>query len=103
MQDPRMMLVNFRMLSWTLKYGYCEESPVACAMSGLLVTGIKKNPRIAASYGERALAMLEMVESPQVASLTYFPVYSFVFSWTKALKTLIGPLQSCSEVGLQAG
>jgi predicted ATPase len=103
LKDDRMPLVIFRSLNWTMKYGYCDYSSSVFATTGMMLSGILKDFQGGSKYGEQALALMERSNSQATAARTVFCVYSFLFPWTKPLRSLLKPLIHGYDIGLQTG
>ena len=101
-KDDRMPLVVFRSLNYTMKYGFCDFSPVAFATTGIMLTGILDDLQGGARYGQQALDLLPKT-SGTTAARTYFCVYSFSFPFTKPLRDLLKPLLESYDIGLKTG
>jgi histidine kinase len=101
--DSRMPLCVFRMMNWTMKYGYCEYSPVNFALTGMILAGILNDLQGGSKYGEQALMLLERTKAQSAAPRTKFCVYALVFCWTMPVRSLLKPLLHCYDIGLQAG
>ncbi|KAL7556648.1 hypothetical protein ACA910_017587 [Epithemia clementina (nom. ined.)] len=101
--DERLALVVFRSLHWTLKYGYCDYSPVAFAAIGIVLTGKLGDLQGGAKYGVMALTLLEKSNSTATAARTMFYVHALIFCWTKPAKDIIAPLLKAHEIGLRTG
>jgi predicted ATPase len=102
-KDPRLPLVTFKGLRWTMKYGYCYYSSVVFASTGLILTGILNDLQGGSKYGEQALILMEECKSQITAARTMFLVYAFTFPWTKPLTSLLKPLLRGYDIGLQSG
>jgi predicted ATPase len=102
-KDPRLPLVTFKGLRWTMKYGYCDYSSVVVASTGLILTGILNDLQGGSKYGEQALILMEGCKSQITAARTMFLVYAFAFPWTKPLSSLLKPLLRGYDIGLQSG
>jgi hypothetical protein len=57
----------------------------------------------ATRYGELALQLLERFGAKQWLSRVHVCVYGCIFSWTKDLRTCIGPLGRGFDVGIETG
>ncbi|CAB9500442.1 Transcriptional regulator [Seminavis robusta] len=103
--DGRMAMVMFRSLNWTIKYGYCNDSPGAFALVGIVLTGVLNDLEGGALYGEHAIALqsrLGFTPSSKPAE-TMHNVYVLLFSWTKLQQSLLKPMMQAYEIGLQTG
>jgi predicted ATPase len=103
LKDDRMPLVIFRSLNWTFKYGFCDYSPPTLATAGMMLTGILDDLQGGAQYGQHAIDLLSHTSSKSTAARTMFCVYTFLFSWTRPIRTLLKPLLEAYDVGLQTG
>ena len=101
-RDDRMPLVVFRSLSWTMKYGFCDFSPVAFATTGMMLTGILDDLQGGSRYGQQALNLLATT-SGITAARTKFCVYSFLFPYTQPLTNLLKPLFEAYDMGMKIG
>ena len=101
--DARLPVVIFRMLNWTIRFGYSEMSPVALGTTGLLLTGILNDIQTGSKYGDEALRLLEKVHSPAVASRTIYIVYTFLYHWVKPLRQVAKLFFGLYDKSLQAG
>jgi predicted ATPase len=102
-KDKRLPLVIFKSLNWTMKYGYCDYSPVAFATTALILAGVLNDLPGGSKYGEHALILLERTKSQVTASRTMFIVYGFTFTFTRPLRSLLKPLLRAYDIGLQTG
>jgi predicted ATPase len=97
---PLTIMKNIRM---TLRYGLCEQSPPGWAGLGLVFTGVFGDLQAGSKMGEYALLLLSKLESTRPFSRTKFLVYTFVFSWTRPLRSLLKSLLEGYESGLTSG
>jgi predicted ATPase len=103
LKDDRMPLAIFRSLNWTIKYGFCDYSSCTFATNGMILTGIRNDFQGGSKYGEQALALMERCNLQATAARTTFCVYSFLFPWTKPLRSLLKPLLQGYDIGLRTG
>jgi predicted ATPase len=103
LEDDRMPILVFKALNWTMKYGYCEYSSVAFALTGLILAGALNDLQGGYKYGEQALVLLERSKSQFTAARTMFIVDAFVFPWTRPLRSLLKSTLRGYDIGLQTG
>jgi predicted ATPase len=102
-KDNRLPLAIFKGLNWTMKYGYCDCSPVAFASIGLILTGALNDLQGGSKYAEQALILQEQTKSQMTVARTMFLVNGFTFPWTKPLRSLLTSALRGYDVGLQTG
>ena len=100
-----MASVMFQSLNWTVKYGYCNDSPGAFALVGLVLTGALNDIQGGALYGQHAIDLQRRIGfSPSSKPCeTKHNVYVLLFSWTKLLQSLLKPMMKAYDLGLQTG
>ena len=100
-----MAMVMFKSYNWTNKYGYCDDSPGAFALVGLVLVGVLNDLQGGARFGQYAIDLQARIgygPSSKPAE-TLHNVYYFLFSWTKLFQSLLKPLMNGYDLGLQTG
>ena len=101
--EPLLPLIVFRSLDYTLKYGYCDYSPVTFAAMAIVLTGVVGDFKRGCEFGERALALMRKMKGEETKARTLFLVNALVFPWTKKAEALLAPLTEAYEIGLKTG
>ena len=86
----------------TVEHGLCNLSSVAFGLYGMTLAACGEAEE-ATRYGELALHLLERFGAKQWLSRVHVCVYGCIFSWTKDLRTCIGPLGRGFDVGIETG
>ena len=86
----------------TVEHGLCNLSSVAFGLYGMTLAACGEAEE-ATRYGELALQLLERFDAKQWLPRVHVCVYGCIFSWTKDLRTCIGPLGRGFDVGIETG
>ena len=97
------LLVAFRILEWTMKYGMSDSSPYAFAITGIVLTGILSDFEAGSAYGRHALRLVDKIQNKRAATKVMFATYALVLNWTTAVSSTMKPLLKTYEMGLQCG
>ncbi|CAB9521070.1 expressed unknown protein [Seminavis robusta] len=103
MHDPRLPLVIFKVLKWTLKYGYCEYSAPSFVKAGVCAIGFLDDIQGGSKYGDQAMILLEKSQSRGGRSRTAFVVHTNLYAYTKPWRTLFKPALEDYDQCLQSG
>jgi predicted ATPase len=87
----------------TLRCGVCEESPIAFAMLGMVLSGFLGDLQAGSMIGDYSLLLLAKLESKRTYSWTTAIVSCFLFSWTRPLWGLLKSFLDGYENGLKSG
>jgi predicted ATPase len=87
----------------TLRYGVCEESPIAFASLGVVLSGFLGDLQAGSMIGDYSLLLLAKLESKRTYSRTTLYVSYLLFSWTRPLRGLLKSLLEGYENGLKSG
>jgi predicted ATPase len=97
------ILPTMKNIRLTLRYGVCEESPIAFAMLGVVLSGFLGDLQAGSMIGDYTLLLLTKLESKRTYSRTMLIVSYFVFSWTRPLRSLLKSFLDGYENGLKSG
>ena len=97
-----MPLVVFRETRWTMKYGLCENSPMALIMcsSVLIATNDLKG---GAEIGRIAEQLLEKLNPERTLCRCRYILEGLVYHWTSPLANRLKPLMDGYAVGIRSG
>ncbi|KAL3919285.1 MAG: hypothetical protein SGILL_003829, partial [Bacillariaceae sp.] len=103
LEDSRMPLAVFQMLSWTMKYGYCEYSTIAIGFTGVIFISAMNDLQSANICRELTLILMNKMELRVSRSRTLLIVHGFLQHWAKPLRHSFAPLLKGYEAGLKSG
>jgi predicted ATPase len=86
-----------------LRYGICEESPIAFATLGVVLSGFLGDLQAGSMIGDYSLLLLSKLESKRTYSRTTMILSFLVFSWTRPRRGLLKSLLEGYENGLKSG
>jgi predicted ATPase len=89
-----------RRLSYTLKYGICDSSPIDFAGFGMILTGKLFDFQSGSMYAQYSLQLLEKLNSKFIHSRTLMVSYGFVLAWTQPTRSCLKHLLLAYEVGM---
>jgi predicted ATPase/class 3 adenylate cyclase/tRNA A-37 threonylcarbamoyl transferase component Bud32 len=96
-------LITFRILQWSLRYGYAAPTPMAFASYGLVMAGIMGDIKTGYRYGQMAVQMADRFESPMIRCRTQFLVNYLVNHWQESLAEIAPRMEDIYQLGLAAG
>ena len=102
-EDPRLPAVMYKSLNVSLKRGLTDYSPVAFCTVGMILNGVANDLKGAFKYGEIALRLVERDNIMISRCRTGFLVYTFLYPWTMATRSVLQPLVESYKVGLKTG
>ena len=103
LEDDRLPLIIFRMLNWTLMYGYCEYSPIGIGFTGVLMIGGLNDLKNAYICRMLALFLMEKIEFKLTESRNLLIANEFLQPWAIPLRDCIKALLRGYEAGMKSG
>jgi len=97
------LLIVFKQVSLSIKWGNASESAAAYAAYGLSLCSIFEDIELGYQFGNLALKIVSKFNAKEVQSKTQFIVYSFIRHWIEPAKVIASPLLENYAISLETG
>ena len=104
MKPDLLFLVVLKMVRWTLKYGVCNQSPIAFATYGMMKSSVFGDLKGGYDLGKVSLSLLDQLNDRVVVEArTKFLVHYGLSHWILPLPNTSEPLLEAYRIGLETG
>jgi predicted ATPase/class 3 adenylate cyclase/tRNA A-37 threonylcarbamoyl transferase component Bud32 len=96
-------LITFKILAWSLRYGYSAPTPMAFASYGLVMAGIMGDINAGYRYGQIARQVAQRYDAPNIRCRTQFLCNYLIDHWKEPLPAIAPRMEEVYQLGLEAG
>ncbi len=98
-----LLLIVFRMVSLSLKYGNNPVSCYAYGAYGVILCGVVGAMKKGLDYGDIALSLLDKLDAKEWKAQIYVTPYGLIRPWNEHVKLTLRPLQESFQIGMETG
>jgi predicted ATPase/signal transduction histidine kinase len=96
-------LICLKQVNLAIKYGNTDTSPVAYAFYGTILCTEGRETAMGYQFGQLALSLLEVNQSPTVVAKTLVYCYVFINHWQESLHQTLEPFLRSYQISLSVG
>mmetsp|Transcript_21447 Transcript_21447/g.31413 ORF Transcript_21447/g.31413 Transcript_21447/m.31413 type:complete len:456 (-) Transcript_21447:98-1465(-) len=97
------IIITFHMITLSLTYGICKDSPYAFAAYGAHLCCTYSNVEKGYRFGKLAISLLDSFEGNDKTAKVYATVYGSIIPWREHMKLCTEPVMNGYNIGMRSG